>query len=68
MTTQEQYMHDHFFNPLTESKSMGSDLLGNALIEDDEVYETNEGVLLISALNKSQKEMAKALHLKKAVL
>lgn len=68
MTTQEQYMHDHFFNPLTEPKSMGNDLFGNALIEDDEVFETSEGVFLISALTKSQKEMAKVLHLKKAVL
>ncbi|WP_419154272.1 hypothetical protein [Weissella viridescens] len=68
MTSKEQYMHDHFFNPLDEPKSMGVDLLGNALIEHDSVYQTDEGVLLISALNKSQKEMAKALKLSKVEL
>ncbi len=61
-------MHDHFFNPLDEPKPMGVDLLGNALIEHDEVYQTAEGVFLISELSKPQKEMAKAMKLRKVEL
>ncbi|KRN77241.1 hypothetical protein [Weissella minor] len=68
MTSKEQYLHDHFFNPLDEPKTMGTDLLGHALIENDEVYKSDEGVFLISALTKAQKEMAKVMKLKKAVL
>lgn len=68
MTSKEQYLHDHFFNPLDEPKTMGTDLLGNALVENDEVYKSDEGVFLISALTKAQKEMANVMKLKKAVL
>lgn len=68
MTSKKQYMHDHFFNPLDEPKSMGVDLLGNALIEHDEVYKAEDGFFLISALTKAQKEIAKALKLRKVEL
>ncbi|MCM0601495.1 hypothetical protein, partial [Periweissella ghanensis] len=65
---EEQYLSNHFFNPLDEPKTMGVDLLGNSLIEGDEVYKAEKGLLLVSALTKGQKEMAKALELRKVAL
>ncbi|MDF8366199.1 hypothetical protein NBT14_04355 [Weissella paramesenteroides] len=68
MGTTQQYMHDHFFNPLDVPKPMGRDLFNNDLVEGDDVYEYEKGYFLISKLTKGQKDMAKAMKLKKVVL
>lgn len=67
----EKYVNDNFFNAERQPKYMGSDVFGNALYEEDEVYlyEPNERkYLLISKMSGPQKAMAKAMDLRKAVL
>lgn len=68
MDARQQYMNDHFFNPLNEPKPMGRDLFNNDLVEGNVVYQSEKGYFLIDKLTKGQKDMADAMNLQKVVL
>lgn len=68
MSSNQNYMAQHFFNPFDEPRKIGFDLLKNELVEGDLVFKNNKGFLLIKKMSKKEIKLAEIMEWEKCTL